>query len=79
MKTAISLPDDLYRLISEEASARGISRSQFLAEAASRHLRALEEESLTRRIDAALDLGVPDESSDAAVARGRQVLRSADW
>jgi metal-responsive CopG/Arc/MetJ family transcriptional regulator len=80
VKTAISIPDSVFDEATRRAMALGISRSEFFAIAARRYLDALERESLTARIDQALDDVADDDSSDAAVAAGRSRLVSeADW
>jgi metal-responsive CopG/Arc/MetJ family transcriptional regulator len=78
MKTAISIPDDTFVKASEQAAALGMSRSEFFARAAERYLEQLDEQSLTRQIDAAVDLIGDDESSTAAVAAGRRRLSAGD-
>lgn len=64
MKTAISVPDDVFAQV-EAASARmGISRSAFFATAARRWLEVLDEQSVTDQIDAALEAsGAPDDNA----------------
>ena len=51
MKTAISVPDDTFRKVDQEAAALGISRSEFFARGAELYLRQMVEASLTSRID----------------------------
>ena len=79
MKTAISLPDDTYERASRRAKELGISRSEFFATAATRYLETLDRESLTARIDEALELVGDD--PDALLARqvGRRLLDENAW
>ena len=79
MKTAISLPDDTYERASRRAKELGISRSEFFATAATRYLETLDRESLTARIDQALELVGDD--PDALLARqvGRRLLDENAW
>ena len=81
MKTAISLPDDLFRRIDEAAGDRGISRSRLVATAAEAYLDAAEQESLSREVDDALRLAQDDGSNAAAAAHGRARLAAddVDW
>jgi metal-responsive CopG/Arc/MetJ family transcriptional regulator len=81
MKTAISIPDETFEQANQRAASLGMSRSEFFTRAAQRYLEQLDEESLTGRIDVALGLVGPDESTDDAVAVGRRTLRAAeeDW
>ncbi|MCL2788261.1 MAG: ribbon-helix-helix protein, CopG family [Micrococcales bacterium] len=56
VKVAITLPDDLLAEVDATARYQGVSRSRFFQEAARDHLRRLEQESLTERINVALTL-----------------------
>ena len=79
MKTAISLPDDVFVRASRRAKDLGMSRSEFFARAADRYLDELDAESVTGQIDAVLDqLETPDDSAAQAVAAGRRVLAGVD-
>jgi len=78
MKTAISVPDETFTHAEERAAALGISRSEFFARAAECYLAHLDEESLTGRIDAAIELVGADESNKAAVVAGRRHLAMAE-
>jgi hypothetical protein len=79
VKTAISLPDDIYEQATRQAAELGISRSEFFARAARIYLDQLAAQSLTRQIDEALQAG-DDDSNTAAAAAGRSYLaRQDDW
>ncbi len=52
MKTAISVPDDLYRRAEEYAARTGLSRSGVFAAALRRYLDEAEAEDVTARLDA---------------------------
>lgn len=79
MKTAISLPDELFHETERWTVTLGVSRSALIADALREHLARLEAESLTRRIDAAVDLA-GDESRDVVAANRRRLARDAeDW
>lgn len=54
MKTAISIPDDVYARVEQRASALHLNRSQFFVVAAERYLSELDDESVTAQIDAAV-------------------------
>lgn len=54
MKTAISIPDEVFSAVDAKAAHLGISRSEFYATAARRYLAALEESALEAAIDAAI-------------------------
>ena len=81
MKTAISVPDEIFAAAARAAAALGMTRSAFFAHAAERYLKQIEAESLTREIDAALGCAGKDDSSSAAVTAGRRRLARElrDW
>lgn len=81
MKTAISLPDEVFERATKQAAELGISRSEFFARAARRYLDELAEESITHLIDEALDAaGEDDDSAVVAVTAGRRRLATeVDW
>jgi len=54
MKTAISLPDDIFRRVDDAAKRMGVSRSEFFARAAERWLDALQEDDTTAAINRAI-------------------------
>ncbi len=80
MKTAISVPDDIFADATKRASDLGISRSEFFSTAARRYLDELSRESLTDQINQVLDLpDYDDEAAVVAVEAGRRRLSEADW
>lgn len=81
MKTAISVPEDIFDQASGRAAELGISRSEFFARAARRYLDELAAESLTSQIDQALDAAGEDDSGLVAVEVGRHLLaaENGDW
>ena len=78
MKTAISVPDEIFNQVGSRAAELGISRSEFFARAARQYLDQLADASLTQQIDAAIDAAGADDSGHAAVAAGRAFLAAAD-
>jgi metal-responsive CopG/Arc/MetJ family transcriptional regulator len=78
MKTAISVPDEIFEQAAGQAAELGISRSEFFARAARRYLDELAAQSLTRQIDQALLAAEDDDSGAAAAAVGRALLGSGD-
>lgn len=54
VKTAISVPDELFERVERFVAEAGISRSQLYATAAARYLEELEHGSVTAQLDAAL-------------------------
>jgi hypothetical protein len=55
MKTAISVPDEVFSAVDAKAASLGISRSEFYATAARRYLAALEESALEAALNAAIE------------------------
>jgi metal-responsive CopG/Arc/MetJ family transcriptional regulator len=78
MKTAISLPNDIYAQATRRAAELGISRSEFFARAARRYLDELASQSLTQQIDKALQAADDDSDAAAAAAAGRSYLTGRD-
>ena len=81
MKTAISVPDETFAQVEQGAKGLGVTRSEFYTRAARFYLEHLEQQSLTKAIDAALDLiGDDDDSSAVAVDAGRRrLVADDDW
>lgn len=79
MKTAISLPDDVYREAERHAKRTRKSRSQLYAEALAEYLARHAPDEVTERMNAVLDqLGQPeiDPFVGGAVQR---VLKDVEW
>ena len=62
MKTAISVPDEIFSQVETRAAELGISRSEFFTRAARQYLGQLADASLTQQIDAAIDAAGSDDS-----------------
>jgi metal-responsive CopG/Arc/MetJ family transcriptional regulator len=78
MKSAISVPDEVFALVEERAAALGMSRSEFFTRAARHYLAQLDADSLTGQVDAALALIGTDESSHAAADAGHRLLATSE-
>lgn len=79
MKTAISVPDEIFEQAAGQAAELGISRSEFFARAARRYLDELATGSLTSQIDQALlQTSGNDDSGAVASAAGRRLLTAGD-
>ncbi len=78
MKTAVSLPDDLFHEADATARGLGISRSELYSTALRAYLRELDRSSLQQRIDAALE-SIGDESPIFARAAARRRLDHVEW
>lgn len=78
MKTAISLPDDLFVLADAFAKQHGLSRSELYATALRTYIGAHRHDDLTERINRAcekLDTNLPDEMARVS----RRTLLGAEW
>lgn len=78
MKTAISVPDEIFEQAAGQAAELGISRSEFFARAARRYLDELAAQSLTSQINQALQAAGDDGTGDEAVTVGRRLLTAGD-
>jgi metal-responsive CopG/Arc/MetJ family transcriptional regulator len=78
MKTAISLPDDLFMLADQFAKNLGISRSELYATAIRQFIIARQRDDLTEKINAAcakLDTSLPEDLARLT----RQRLLEVEW
>lgn len=78
MKTAISLPNDLFLLADKFAKELGMSRSEFYATAVRSFITAQQNRDLTDRINAAyaeLDTALPQDMARMA----RRKLLEVEW
>jgi hypothetical protein len=78
MKTAISLPDDVYRAVEAQAKRLKLSRSEFFARAVVRLLEDLEDE----RVKTSYDEAFADEDSKETPFRrraARAALLAVEW
>ena len=76
MKTAVSIPDDVFRRAERLAKQRKVSRSQLYTSALVRMLEAEPKDELTRAYDSAFaDEAADPFTTDAA----RAVLASIEW
>ena len=82
MKTAISLPDELFTRAERAAASRGVSRSQLYATAVARYLDELGENQEIRDIDEALASAgyrVDASLADAGLGRLSALTQGDDW
>lgn len=78
MKTAISVPDDVFRRVERQAKRLKLSRSEFFTRAAERFLATLAEEGVTRSYDEAF---ADDDGSTESFRRRatRAALLAVEW
>lgn len=78
MKTAISIPDEVFRRVEAQAKRLKLSRSEFFTRAAERFLVALSDENVTRSYDEAF--ADEDRKADAFRRRAtKAALLSIEW
>jgi metal-responsive CopG/Arc/MetJ family transcriptional regulator len=78
MKTAVSLPDDIFEAAERQARRARKSRSQLYAEALSEYLSRHAPEEVTEAMNRALD-EVGEASDPFVSAAARRVLKRTEW
>lgn len=78
MKTAISLPDDLFAKAEKYASEHGLSRSALVAEALREYIQQHRSIDITQKINETISyIGQPRDELVVSISRRR--LLEADW
>ncbi len=78
MKTAVSIPDDLFRRADDLARRLGKSRSQVYREALSEYVLRRDARSVTRALDNVVD-EVGQQADPWLDAAGRRTLQRSEW
>lgn len=78
MKTAVSIPDELFSRAEEVARSTGKSRSQLYQEALSEYLLRRDPEAVTQAMDEVL-AGVDPHVDPWLTEAGRQTLERSEW
>ena len=78
MKTAVSIPDELFRRADSFAERKGISRSRVYQDALTEYLARRDPDAITAALDAALR-EVGDEFEGWIQATTRQSLERIEW
>lgn len=81
MKTAISIPDAVFRRVEDRAHALGMNRSEFYVRAAEEFLDRLDQDDLTQRFDGAIASagGAQAEQREWSARAGAQLVSGDDW
>jgi antitoxin MazE6 len=82
VKTAISVPDDVFQRATRQAERLGMSRSEFFSTAARRWVDELEENELTKAIDIVLASAGTDDDAPflrRAAARLVEADEAPEW
>jgi metal-responsive CopG/Arc/MetJ family transcriptional regulator len=78
MKTAVSIPDEIFARADRLADARGMSRSRLYAEALREYLARHDPDSLTAAVNRVVD-ALGDGRDDFVRAAGLHSLRRTEW
>ena len=78
MKTAVSLPDDLFRLAEKFARQHKRSRSRLYAEALQEYLDRHAPDAVTEAMNRVVEIVGPDQAAFARAA-GTRVLKRQEW
>ena len=82
MKCAISVPDEVFAAVDEQAARLGISRSEFFAVAAERYIHDLTLDERVVALNEVLDaIGVygPEGDTEWILEAGRRFLAQVEW
>lgn len=78
MKTAISIPDKLFRAADQFAKSHGFSRSQLFSEAVAQYLEQHPSGQITRQLDEVYSSG-PAQLDDALSAMQSSSIDKEEW
>ncbi len=79
MKTAVSVPDDLYERAEQAAHRLGLNRSQLYARALATYLRDLGPDPVTERLDELAAEHAKERGPREASAVARALIDSGNW
>ncbi len=79
MKTAVSIPDDVFEAAERLAKRLKKSRSAVYAEAVAQYLLRHDPDAVTEAINAVVDELEGDETSEFATEAGRRTLERSEW
>jgi len=80
MKTAVSIPDDVYEQAERTARQLGVPRSRLITQALREFLRNHEASQVTQRLNEVIEETRPDETMDnVSVESLRQLTRDDTW
>ncbi len=80
MKTAISVPDDVFRQVDHTAKRLGVSRSEVFTRAVRRYLAAATDAEIRASYDEAFgEEGAQGDSDEMVRAAARRALLAAEW
>jgi predicted transcriptional regulator len=79
MKTAVSLPDDLYERAEQAAEQLGVNRSQLYAKALTKFLHDMGPDPVTDRLNELAAEHNRERAASEASAAARAMIDSGDW
>lgn len=79
MKTAVSLPDELFARAEQAARRLGMSRSQLYARAIARFLEGIGRDPVTERLDELADERAGRRTAVESSAAARSMIDSGNW
>ncbi|MDA3963418.1 MAG: ribbon-helix-helix domain-containing protein [Planctomycetota bacterium] len=78
MKTAISLPDDLFARADKYAQGKGLSRSALVAEALREYIDRHKSVDITKQLNEAI-AGEGQPRDEAVIRQSKRRLKGGDW
>jgi len=79
MKTAISIPDDVFRSAERYARKLGLSRSELFTQAVRRFIEQHQEREIRASYDRAFSADTADDSADLVQAAAKKALADVEW
>lgn len=79
MKTAVSLPDDLYERAEQAAQQLGVNRSQLYARALAKYLQDVGPDPVTERLNELADEHAKERTAPESSAAARSMIDSGGW
>lgn len=80
MKTAVYIPDDIFRLAEKIAHHMKISRSEFYSRAIKDYLEGVEDENLTQRLDSVYAANDSSSKIDKRIHQAQlNILEREEW
>ena len=79
MKTAVSVPDDVYEMAEVAARRLGLNRSQLYVEALVRYLSGLEADPVTDRLDELAEGLAKESPAHLSSSAARRLIDAGGW
>ena len=79
VKTAVSLPDDLYERAEQAAQRLGVNRSQLYARALTKYLQDIGSDPVTDRLNELADEQAKERTAPGSSASARSMIDAGSW